>query len=128
MRRAAPLALDEDFRFRDEGARRCGDVVAPGPDDDRDRACAGVAQRGERVGDHRPAGDRVQRLGDRRAHAHALAGGEDDAEAGSGGRGRGIHGWLLARTPRRAKRPGASPCAYQALDEQSKIPVADSPE
>ena len=87
MRRAAPFVLDEDFRFGDEGARRRGDVVAAGPDDDRDRARAGVFESGERVGDHRPAGDRVQRLGDRRAHAHALAGGEDDAEAGTGGGG-----------------------------------------
>jgi hypothetical protein len=33
---------------------------------------------------------------------------------------------LLVRAPRRAKRPDASRCAYQAFDEQSKIPVADS--
>ena len=59
---------------RRAASRLGGDVVAVGADDDGDaRSAPAAATRVERMGEHRPAGDFVQRLGARRAHAHALA-------------------------------------------------------
>ena len=48
--------------------------------DDDERARCPVARRGglEDVGEHGPAADRVEDLGEARAHARAEAGGEDD--------------------------------------------------
>ena len=45
-------------------------------------ACAGGLGGGEHVTEHRAAGDGMQHLGQARAHAHALAGSEDDDQQG----------------------------------------------
>ena len=51
--------------------------VAVGRDDHADAPGAGLLRGENRPGDHRPAADRVQDLGHRRAHPRALAGGHD---------------------------------------------------
>ena len=56
---------------------RPGGEVAVGRDDHGDPLGARLARGEHRPGDHRPAADRVQDLGQRRAHPRALARGHD---------------------------------------------------
>ena len=51
-------------------------------DDDEEARAAGGARRVHHPGEERPAGDAMEHLGERRAHALPLAGGEDDGNAG----------------------------------------------
>ena len=73
MRGAAPFVLGAD-RVR---CGKCRQHVHAGPDDDGDVAEHRLAG-GDQVGQHRPAGDGVRRLGQRRFHARAHPGGQDD--------------------------------------------------
>jgi len=78
MAGAALLLLDDGQR----PGRDLGEVLldrrATGADDDDGGAGIERPGRREDVTEHRPAADGVQHLGGRRAHAGALAGGEDD--------------------------------------------------
>jgi hypothetical protein len=63
-----------------------GEVVAQPPRrvvDDDDEPGAGLARGGDGPGDQRAPAQRVEHLGERRAHPGSLAGGEDD-DGGSG--------------------------------------------
>ena len=103
---AAPLELNEDLRLRRGLQRFGGDVVPIRPDDDRDVVRFRFANRREHVGEHRPAGDLMQHLRPSRAHARALAGGEDDGEAAAGV---GTHR-LCSQLARASSAPGGPHC------------------
>ena len=80
--------------------------------DDDHRIGARCGQSGQDVVDHRPAGERVQDLGDARPHAGALAGGQDDGGRSGHATGRSRGGIRVTDGRRRLNR--ASTCAHQS--------------
>ena len=73
------LLLDEDDAIiACHTAERLHDELLAVPDDDDDLVGPGLERRVEQVPEHRPPAHLVQRLGQRRLHPRALAGGEDD--------------------------------------------------
>ena len=136
---ALAFVLHEDFRVRRAFQRRGGDVVAVRPDDDRDSLRAGAGERLQRMGEHGPPGDLVQRLGPRRAHAHALPRRQGYSQTGPARRrarrklcvhrpflssvGSNRPSAAAARAPR--LRPAS---AYQGFVNQSKKRLASAPE
>jgi hypothetical protein len=65
-------------------------------DDDEEPRAADGPRRVEHPGEERPPGRLVEHLGERRAHALSLAGGEDDGDALP--RRRALHRERLIRT------------------------------
>ena len=103
--RPAPFALNENRRSRRRAQSFGGDVVPIRTDDDRDVALPGLADSREHVGEHRTAGDVMQRLRPVRSHANALAGGENHVEAASGV---SAHGSAPVRTSVSSAKSGRS--------------------
>ncbi len=81
MRGAAPVALHETFGLRRNTPHFRCDRVLPRPDHDGGGVHLGVGDGGEHMRQERLAGDRMQNLRPRRAHACALAGCEHDGKA-----------------------------------------------
>ena len=96
---AVGLGLDHGLGALGQAGRE----VAVGRDDHRHPLGAGLARGEHGPGDHRPAADRVQDLGQRGAHARALARGHDQD-------GRPAH----ARNRRRARTIGLTPGPLRA--------------
>ena len=80
---AVALRLHEDVRARHDPMRFGRDRIATGGDHDGRHGTASLTDGVEHMCQQRPAGDSVQHLRARRAHAGALAGGEHDGKAGA---------------------------------------------
>jgi hypothetical protein len=67
---------------------RAGDLLAKVPDHDRDGGGVEGPAQLDHLADHRPAGDRMEELGEAGSHPGALAGGQhDDRDATALSRG-----------------------------------------
>jgi hypothetical protein len=80
MSRPASLTLDDDFGTGKSLAGFGRDRLGAGPDHDCRHRAPGLAHGLEHMSEQRPAGDRVQYLRPRRAHARALAGREHNGK------------------------------------------------
>ena len=85
MRRAEPLGLNESGRIRPYPLDLVGDGLVVRPDHDREGGAGAVRRRVQHMRQQRLAGDGMQNLRQRGAHARALAGREHDSQAGSSG-------------------------------------------
>ena len=84
MRRAQPLALDKGLGIGAEAAHLVGDRLVVGPDHDGEaRSLRPWGAACEHMREQRLAGHRMQHLGQRGAHARALAGREHDSQTGT---------------------------------------------
>ena len=107
MRGAEALGLGEDLGAWQEPACLLGDILPIRTDHHRNPCRAGLAQGGQRMGEHRAAGNLVQNLGPRRFHPRALPGCQHHGKAGAGAR-RGGSGSV-----RHGQRPLGASRTYQ---------------
>ena len=84
MRGSAPLALHRDLRVRDDALCLLRDGVMIGTDNHNGRAGRRLPHRVEHMREQCPPRGLVQHLGQRRAHAGALARGKHDGQTGAG--------------------------------------------
>ena len=85
MRRAEPLGLNESGRIRPYPFDLVRDGLVVRSDHDREGGISAVRSRFQHMRQQRLAGDGVQNLRQRGAHARALAGRKHDSQAGSSG-------------------------------------------
>ncbi len=85
MGRAVALDLHHDAGGRQHSRDLGCDIGAIGTDHDHDLVGSGPRDGGERMPQHRAAGDLMQHLGPARLYARAFAGRQDDGQAGPAG-------------------------------------------